>query len=155
MAQNRIDVTELAAFGERLARAARQMPEEAGVFLRKEGTKLAGRTRAQARRTVKPHKKPRKFRHSKHFVQTIKRGRVYFYGSRAVQAVRVYSAAPHAHLIEYGHAVKHRRGGPVDGRARPHPVFAPAGDAFAPVFAADAARWLADTLGGTLEGGAP
>ena len=88
-----IDVSELSAYAKELERTARQAPKKQTQFLRKEGTKLRKKTRDRARKLG---------RKTGNYYKSIKRGKkVYHY--QGAQAVRVYSYAPHGHLIEEGH----------------------------------------------------
>lgn len=94
--KNGLDLTELEAFGETLLSVATQFPEYNKKVLRKSGSKLLQKTKARARVLgVK----------TGNYKRSIKRGRVYYYDPGHVWAIRVYSGAPHAHLIEEGHDV--------------------------------------------------
>lgn len=79
--------------------------------MRKEGTKLRKETKKEARKLGKK---------TGNYLKSIKRGKVYKYNG--AQAVRVYSAAPHAHLIEEGHRMVTHDGKEV-GFVRGHHVF--------------------------------
>lgn len=70
-----------------------QMNKENKIFLKKEGNKLKQKTLSLAKSRVK--KKTGKY------FKSIKRGKIYTYDNAL--AIRVYSTAPHAHLIENGH----------------------------------------------------
>nr|DAL77554.1 MAG TPA: putative tail-component [Caudoviricetes sp.] len=99
------DVEEFVDFAEVLRAAASTAPKKSKKFLRKEGSKLARRTKARAKREIgTDHKKPAKYANSKHYVDTIKRSKLFdrFDGSMGVSA---YSSARHAHLIENGHVL--------------------------------------------------
>lgn len=122
--QNGLDVSELTAFAGELGRAARQSPRKAKSLLRKQGTRLKNKTRSLAKQRVK--------RKTGGYHESIKRGRVYTYRTDNTHAIRVYSYAPHAHLIEDGHRIV--RGGVEHGFAPGQHVFADAGAAFQPEF---------------------
>lgn len=92
MASAVFDTRELYAYARELAQAARDAPKTQKKFMRKEGTKLLRQTKKEAKRV--------KVR-TGNYKKSIKRGKVYEYDG--AQAVRVYSTAPHAHLIEDGH----------------------------------------------------
>ena len=113
-------------------------------FLQKEGSKLRSKTKAQARKLGKK---------TGNYLKSIKRGKVYKY--RGDKAVRVYSYAPHAHLIEEGHqvVVAHGNGpqvGTHDGRevgfVKGHHVFEVAAKGFESEFYTD----LDDFLSGEV-----
>lgn len=72
----------------------RTEPREMKRFLNKEGAKLRTKTKKEARMRVK--------KKTGTYLKRIKKGKPYTYLGEE-QAVRVYSSAPHAHLIEYGH----------------------------------------------------
>lgn len=90
------DIKELTQFEKNLINIAqKQMPKESKQFLRKEGTKLKKKTLSKARAKVN--------KGDGGYLKSIKRGKTYKYRENGGLAVRVYSSAPHAHLIEYGH----------------------------------------------------
>lgn len=97
------DVSEFIDFADVLTHVAHTAPKKSKKFMRKEGSKIARRTKARAKAEVgTEHKKPAKYANSKHYVDTIKRSKIFRRpdGSLGISA---YSSAPHAHLIEYGH----------------------------------------------------
>lgn len=91
---NDFDIRDFTAFEKNLLKLANdKMPKESKKFMREEGTKLRRVTLATAKRKVK--------KDSGNYFKSIKRGKVYkFKGS---WAIRDYTYAPHAHLIENGH----------------------------------------------------
>jgi hypothetical protein len=90
------DITELTNFEKGLLKLAHEtMPKETKKFLRVEGTKLRKKTLAKAKQKVK--------KDTGYYLKSIKRGKVYLYRVNGALSIRVYSAAPHAHLIEDGH----------------------------------------------------
>ena len=92
MASTGFDTSSLLELARDLQRCGDAYAKKEKKFIQKEGTKLRSRTRKEAKRV---RKKTGKYHAS------IKRGKPYrYHGS---QAIRVYSAAPHAHLIENGH----------------------------------------------------
>lgn len=97
MARDGMDVSDLSAFADQLGRAARKSPQKAKRLLQDQGTKLKAKTRSLARQRVK--------KKTGNYLKSIKRGKVYAYRRDDTHAIRVYSAAPHAHLIEMGHRV--------------------------------------------------
>lgn len=97
------DVSELLDFEADLRRAATSAPKKTKQFMRREGSKLTRRTKTRAKQMIgKNHKKPKKYAGSKHYVDTIKRSKL-FRRSDGSLGVSAYSSARHAHLIEYGH----------------------------------------------------
>ena len=130
MASKVFDVTELDDFARRMQRAAQQIQKDQKPFLRKEGTKLKSKTMEKARFLgVK----------TGNYLSSIKRGKVYEYNG--AKAVRVYSRAPHAHLIEEGHRMVTHDGREV-GFVRGHHVFEIAGREFGPQYLMDIEDFL-------------
>ena len=128
------DLSELASYGKDMRRIAEENPKKQRQFLQKEGNKLRSRTKAQARKLGKK---------TGNYLKSIKRGKVYDY--RGDKAIRVYSYAPHAHLIEDGHRmVTH------DGRevcfVKGHHVFEVAAEGFEPEFYTDLDDMLDEEL---------
>lgn len=97
MARDGLDVSELSAFADELGRAARNAPQKAKRLMQTQGTRLKAKTSSFAKQRVK--------KKTGNYLKSIKRGKVYTYRSDNTHAIRVYSAAPHAHLIESGHRV--------------------------------------------------
>lgn len=130
MASQVFDVSELDNFARRMSRTARSIQKSQKSFLRKEGTKLKTRTVREARKVGKKSGK---------YLKSIKRGKVYTYDG--AQAVRVYSTAPHAHLIEDGHRMVTHDGQEV-GFVRGYHVFENAGKDFEPQYQRDVEDFL-------------
>lgn len=86
------DPSELEEYARDLERAAKEAPKKQKQFLRKEGSTLRSKTRSKAKALGKK---------TGNYMKSIKRGKVYPYNG--TEAIRVYSYAPHAHLIEDGH----------------------------------------------------
>lgn len=118
MASRVFDVTELDDFAQGMQRTAQQFRRQQKTFMRKEGTKLKTKTLRKARALG---------RKTGSYLKSIKRGKVYEYDG--AQAVRVYSTAPHAHLIENGHRMVTHDGREV-GFVPGHHVFELAGTEF-------------------------
>lgn len=83
LAQNLLDI------------AGKEMPKESKKLMQTEANKLKRKTLATAKRKVK--------KNTGNYYESIKKGRVYYYKPTESQAIRVYSSAPHGHLIEFGH----------------------------------------------------
>lgn len=119
------DVTELDDFAQRMQRTSERFRRQQKTFMRKEGTKLKTRTLRKARVLG---------RKTGNYLKSIKRGKVYEYDG--AQAVRVYSTAPHAHLLENGHRMVTHDGREV-GFVPGHHVFETAGTEFEPQYLMD------------------
>lgn len=125
MASAVFDTRELDAYAKELERTARESPKLQKKFMRQEGSKLLRRTKSEAKRVkVK----------TGNYKKSIKRGKVYEYDG--AQAIRVYSTAPHAHLIEDGHRMVTHDGREVGFVPGMH-VFEVAGKGFEPEYLAD------------------
>ena len=125
MASAVFDTRELDAYAKELERTARASPKLQKKFMRQEGSKLLRRTKSEAKRVkVK----------TGNYKKSIKRGKVYEYDG--AQAIRVYSTAPHAHLIEDGHRMVTHDGREVGFVPGMH-VFEVAGQGFEPEYLAD------------------
>lgn len=141
MDRDGLDLSELSAFADELLEIAQESPKKVKKFLRQEGGKLAKATKARAMQDVgRDHKKPAQYANSKHYVDTIKRGRVYRYHGDF--AIRAYSTARHAHLIEYGHLLKSHGNsvGFVPGKL----IFDKSMRTFASRYVSDADKFCAD-----------
>ena len=134
MASTGFDTSELARLARQMGQAGEDLRRQVKPFLRKEGTKLKSLTAREARKVGKKTGKYRK---------SIKRGKPYAY--RRSNAIRVYSYAPHAHLIEEGHRMVTHDGQEV-GFVQGHHVFETAARDFEPQFQSD----LDDFLEGTV-----
>ena len=125
MASAVFDTRELDAYAKELERTARESPKLQKKFMRQEGSKLLRRTKSEAKRVkVK----------TGNYKKSIKRGKVYEYDG--AQAIRVYSTAPHAHLIEDGHRMVTHDGREVGFVPGMH-VCEVAGKGFEPEYLAD------------------
>lgn len=92
MASQGFDVSQLQALGRDLQRCGEAYSKKEKKFLRQEGSKLLRRTKKEAKRVGKK---------TGNYHESIKRGKPYSY--QRSKAIRVYSYAPHAHLIENGY----------------------------------------------------
>lgn len=132
------DITELTDFEKRLVKLANdRMPKESKKFLRDEGTKLRKKTFAKAKQKVK--------KDTGNYFKSIKRGKVYIYKGNDALSIRVYSGAPHAHLIEKGHRQVTKDGkeiGFVPGKR----VFEESQIQFASEYYSDAQKFIDDVL---------
>lgn len=95
--RNGIDIDQLTNYELDLLKASMNFKngKQAKSFLRAEGTKLKRKTLATAKRKVK--------KDTGNYFKSIKRGKFYVYSGNGAWSIRVYSNAPHAHLIEEGH----------------------------------------------------
>ena len=89
MASQGFDTSSLRKLGRDLQRCGETYSKKEKKFLRKEGSKLLSKTKKEAKRVGKK---------TGNYHKSIKRGKPYSY--RGSNAIRVYSYAPHAHLIE-------------------------------------------------------
>ena len=124
MVRDGLDVSELPAFADELGRAARNAPQKAKRLMQTQGTKLKAKTLSLAKQRVR--------KKTGNYFKSIKRGKAYTYRSDNTHAIRVYSAAPHAHLIENGHRVV-SHGNEVGFQDGKH-VFEDARQAYQPTF---------------------
>ena len=92
MARDGIDLSELDEFTDRLIRTSKKASKVQRRFLQQQGNKLKRKTKAQARVAGIKTK-------TGNYMKRIKRGKVWR-SRNGAQAVRVYSNAPHAHLVE-------------------------------------------------------
>lgn len=92
---------------------------EARKFLKKQGKALQKKTLEVAQRKTK--------KRTGNYIRGIKAGKVYKFDGAF--ACRVYSKAPHAHLIEYGHKIV-TKNGEIKGYQRGLNVFDDAKKAF-------------------------
>lgn len=115
MARDGIDLSELDNYADWVAKMSAKWPKKVKKSMQKSGTELKRRTVRQIRlvnlRTI-----------TGNYKAGIKRGK--FYQKQGAYYIRVYSNAPHAHLIEDGHDVV--RGGRKVGFAKGREVFAKA-----------------------------
>lgn len=92
------NLRELTQFENKLLDLAdKTMPREIKKFIRQEGTKLNKKTKTKAKSLVK--------KKTGNYHKSIKKGKVYKYRGNGGISIRVYSSAPHAHLIEKGHRI--------------------------------------------------
>lgn len=139
------DVSELDEFTSKLVKLAiKEMPKETNKFMRKEGNKLKGQTIKTAKNKLKNYSSD-----PKSYMKSIKRGRVYNYNGDE-KAIRVYSSAPHGHLIEYGHVLvkggKRGKGGKEIGFVRGKNIFKNSKEAFKETFYKDNEKFIDDML---------
>lgn len=141
MASVVFDTSELTEYARDLELIAKNHPKLQKKFLRKEGSKLLRKTK-QSAKSVKAGKITDKNKDKIHYHKSIKRGKVYTY--RGTEAIRVYSNAPHAHLIENGHRMVTHDGREVGFVPGKH-VFEKAGKSFEPVFMSDIEQLLEES----------
>ena len=95
MARDGIDLSELDEFTDRLIQSSKEAKKTQRKFVQQQGNKLKRKTLAQMRLSEVNEL-------TGNYKSHIKRGKVWKREDGA-QAIRVYSNAPHAHLIEDGH----------------------------------------------------
>ena len=141
MARDGIDLSELDEFTDRLIQSSKKAKKTQRRFLQQQGNKLKRKTKAQARVSGIKTK-------TGNYMKGIKRGKVWS-SRNGAQSARVYSNAPHAHLIEEGHdqvvnpgkgkgngrGVRPGKGiGRTVGHVEGREVFLKAGEAFEPEY---------------------
>ena len=138
MAKDGFDCKELKNYEKKLIKMAHDtMPKESKQFLRKAGTKFRTATAKNARSLV--NKK------TGNYAKSIKRGKVYKWTKGdGSWAIRVYSNAPHAHLIEKGH--RQIRNGKEIGFVQGKFVFKKAQKSFESEYYEMTQKWIDDLL---------
>jgi HK97 gp10 family phage protein len=112
-------------------------PKRVEKFMLKEGARLKSRIKKNARQRVKQK--------TGNYIEGIRRGKHYVYRMNGKDSVRVYNAAPHAHLVEDGHTQQTEHGEIfVEGKH----VFRDSEKEFEPVFEADADKFVDEVLEG-------
>lgn len=122
-------------------KVARKLPDAEKQMLKEEGRKLRKKTKDGIKRAMLGKK-------TGNYRKSIKLGKVYKY--HGVQAVRVYSSAPHAHLIEEGHRMVTHDGREV-GYVPGYFIFQVAAKEFTPELVEDLNRWLDQEVVNPLE----
>jgi hypothetical protein len=116
MADFDIDMKDLELFDRELEEFQRAYPMEARKLMQRSGNEARKIVLRVARSKVKKKKG--------NYFRSIKRGKVWVERVRQLYKVRVYTAAPHGHLIEYGHRiVGHRPDKPELGYKSGYHVF--------------------------------
>lgn len=117
--------------------------KEVKKFMRTEGTELRKLTLKTAKSYVGEK--------SGKYQQSIKRGKYYKYKENNADSIRVYSYAPHAHLIERGHEmIGHKPDKKHLGYVNGHLVFKAAADSFEGKYEDDCIKFN-DSIMKTLE----
>ncbi len=97
MADFDIDYREMNIFTRELEDLQKHFPREARKIMLKSGSKARAIIARTARRLVR--------KKTGNYFKSIKRGRVWMDEGQGWFKVRVYTRAPHGHLIEYGHRI--------------------------------------------------
>jgi len=97
MADFDIDMKGLNRFTKELDALERNFPKQAKQLMMRSGSKARTIIARKARQLVK--------KHTGYYLRSIRRGKVWADNATGEYKVRVYTYAPHAHLIEYGHRV--------------------------------------------------
>ncbi|MFD1957320.1 hypothetical protein ACFSL6_24930 [Paenibacillus thailandensis] len=136
MANDGFDSDELNEFADDLLQLAEKtMPKETRKFLLKEGNKLKKRVTKEAELAVEEH--------TGDYIAGVRRGKVYKYDGD--QSIRVYGAASHSNLVEYGHRQVTEDGREV-GFVKGKFVFQAAYDDFADTYENDVEAFIDDLL---------
>lgn len=132
------DFSELTKFEKNLLDLAEnKMPKETKRFLRNEGAKLKRKTLSVAKSKVKEN--------TGNYFKSIKRGKVYKYKGNQALSIRVYSNAPHAHLIEEPHRQVTKDGQEI-GFVKGKKVFETAKKGFESKYYSDTKNFLDEVL---------
>lgn len=132
MARAEFDVKELSKFTQSLLRTAKKdFPKESLQFMKKQGMKLKRRVVSRA--------KARVGKVTGNYLKSIKEGKSYLYNGTE-PTIRVYSSAPHSHLIENPH--KTRNGSLTQGTD----VFAGAVQGFVSDFESDTEAFVDELI---------
>lgn len=133
------DITDLTNFEKKLLNMAVgfEKGKYAKTFLRTEGTKLRRKTLSSAKSKVK--------KDTGNYFKSIKKGKVYLYKGNGTWAIRVYSSAPHAHLIEKGHRQVTKDGKEI-GYVQGKRVFEDSEKQFTEEYFSDVQNFLDDVL---------
>lgn len=115
-----------------------KMPRESRKFVGAEGTKLKRITLKNAKSKVK--------KKTGNYFKSIKKGRAYVYRGNGAYSIRVYSNAPHSHLIEDGHRVVNHEGQEVGYKPGLH-IFDNSRKEFESTFYNDIENFIDDVLG--------
>lgn len=118
--------------------AQKHLPKETKKFLRGEGSKLLHVSQSEAIFSGVKH-------NSHKYYDSIKRGKAYRYKGTGDLAIRVYSSAPHGHLIEDGHRQVTKDGREV-GFVRGKHVFKDAAKQFEPTHYENTQKFIDDVL---------
>lgn len=97
MADFDIDDQGLSVFMRELTALEKEFPKEAKQLMRRAGTKARTIVARTARRLVR--------KETGAYHRSIKRGKVWVDAATGEVKIRVYTRAPHGHLIEYGHRI--------------------------------------------------
>jgi hypothetical protein len=97
MADFDIDYRELEIFTRELEQMQKSYPKEARTLMLRSGNQARKIVIQVARRTVGKKRG--------NYLKSIKRGKVWMDEGQGWYKVRVYTRAPHGHLIEYGHRI--------------------------------------------------
>lgn len=142
---------ELSEFKQDLFREIEELfPEETDKFLFEEAKKFKKEVQKVAKKNVKAHELHTRFDEKKqkdvstNYHKNFKIGKKYVRGES--RCLRVYNAARHAHLIEYGHVIYNKSGGPY-GFTLGKFVFKEAELNFESQFKDDVEKFLYNSLG--------
>lgn len=125
-----VDAREWTKFNKDVLKLAEEtMPRECKKFMRREGGRLKTATKREARSTIK--------KKTGNYLNGVKNSRAWR-SSSGDYGDKVYSNAPHGHLIEYGHKVVTHNGRDTGFRAKDFHIFEKANDGFQKKFWNDA-----------------
>lgn len=131
MASKVFDTSELDSFSKSLLKEGILNPRKQKKFLEEKGTHLRAATISESKKHGKSI--------SKMIRSSTSRGKFYKY--KGAGAIRVYSNAPHAHLIEDGHRMVTHDGREV-GFVPGHHIFSTAAKKFEPYFQSELVKMI-------------
>ena len=134
-----IDTKEIDVFRNKmLALAQEQIPTKTKSFLRQQARKLNKAVKQTAKLSEIKHK-------TGVYLKSIKAGKP-FKDKEGDFVVRVYSSAPHSHLLEYGHSIFPRGKKPPVGKTRAFGIFEKSKADYKTTFHRDADRFIDEML---------
>jgi len=139
MNDDSFDFKELTDYEKKLIdMASNKMPRETMKFIRNQGTQLRKSTVKNARAKVK--------KKTGNYFKSIKKGRAYIYSGNGGNSIRIYSNAPHAHLIENGHRIVNKSGAEKGFKPGLH-IFEDSRKEFESQFYNDIENFIDDVIG--------
>jgi len=105
------DIEGLEEVSDTMKMISKVYPKEIKKFMQREGSKLKNKTAKTAKSSTLG-------KITGNYEKGIKRGKYYKYAGNGADSIRVYSGAPHAHLIEYGHEIVRSGGGKMKREKR-------------------------------------
>lgn len=118
-------------------------PKQVKKYLQKSGNKLKSKTLKKAKNSVG--------KKTGNLYKSIKRGKVYKFSGNGADSVRVYSSAPHAHLLNNGHRKVSKSGKDIGGFVEGKHFFEKAKTEFESDFISDTQEFVEKAIVGYFE----